>query len=111
MAGLAEWYGKNKRLRELVNLVIVAGYIDPSKSEDKEEVGEIEKMHDLVKKYNLHGQFRWICAQKDRVRNGELYRYSLYKGCIYTSNSCVQNTWFHSNISAYSGLFQYTMAY
>jgi len=75
MTGLVEWFAKNKRLRELVNLVVVAGDIDPSKSRDREEVDEIEKMHTLIKEYNLNGQFRWICAQKNRVRNGELYRY------------------------------------
>jgi len=75
MTGLVEWFAKNKRLRELVNLVVVAGDFDPSKSKDREEVAEIEKMHRLIKEYNLNGQFRWICAQKNRVRNGELYRY------------------------------------
>jgi len=75
MTGLVEWFAKNKRLRELVNLVVVAGDFDPSKSKDREEVAEIEKMHALIKEYNLNGQFRWICAQKNRVRNGELYRY------------------------------------
>jgi len=75
MTGLVEWFAKNKRLRGLVNLVVVAGDIDPSKSRDREEVAEIEKMHRLIKEYNLDGQFRWICAQKNRVRNGELYRY------------------------------------
>nr|WEX73725.1 sucrose synthase [Abies beshanzuensis] len=75
MTGLVEWFAKNKRLRELVNLVVVAGDIDPSKSIDREEVAEIEKMHRIIKDYNLNGQFRWICAQKNRVRNGELYRY------------------------------------
>eukprot|EP01018_Ginkgo_biloba_P031503 Gb_22873 [translate_table: standard] len=75
MTGLVEWFGRNSRLRNLVNLAVVAGFIDASKSKDREEMGEIEKMHALIKKYNLNGQFRWICAQKDRVRNGELYRY------------------------------------
>eukprot|EP01018_Ginkgo_biloba_P027940 Gb_07038 [translate_table: standard] len=75
ITGLVEWFGKNSRLRELVNLVVVAGDIDPSKSKDREEVDEIEKMHSLIKQYNLNGQIRWICAQKNRVRNGELYRY------------------------------------
>ncbi|CAL5388788.1 unnamed protein product [Camellia sinensis] len=42
ITGLVEWYGKNKRLRNLVNLVV--------------------------------GQIRWIAAQTDRYRNGELYR-------------------------------------
>ncbi|CAN6470274.1 unnamed protein product [Victoria cruziana] len=75
MTGLVEWFGKNKRLRELVNLVVVAGYHDVKKSSDREEIAEIEKMHSLIEKYNLNGQFRWIVAQKNRVRNGELYRY------------------------------------
>ncbi|KAJ7538270.1 hypothetical protein O6H91_11G040900 [Diphasiastrum complanatum] len=75
MTGLVEWYGKNSRLRNLVNLVVVAGDIDSAKSSDREEIDEILKMHSLMKEYNLDGNFRWICAQKNRVRNGELYRY------------------------------------
>ncbi|KAL6178304.1 hypothetical protein ACLB2K_049822 [Fragaria x ananassa] len=47
LSGLVEWFGRNKRLRNLVNLVIVGGFFDPSK---------------------------WIAAQTDRYRNGELYR-------------------------------------
>nr|XP_043613013.1 sucrose synthase 7-like [Erigeron canadensis] len=74
ITGLTEWFGKNKRLRSLVNLVVVAGFFDPSKSKDREEMAEIKKMHELVEKYKLKGQFRWIAAQNDRTRNGELYR-------------------------------------
>ncbi|XP_021864141.1 sucrose synthase [Spinacia oleracea] len=74
MTGLVEWYGKNKKLRELVNLVVVAG--DRRKeSKDIEEKEEMKKMHELIEEYNLNGQFRWISAQMNRVRNGELYRY------------------------------------
>ncbi|XP_065881335.1 sucrose synthase 7-like [Euphorbia lathyris] len=75
ITGLTEWYGKNKKLRSLVNLVIVAGFFDPSKSKDREEIAEINKMHNLINKYQLKGQIRWIAAQTDRYRNGELYRY------------------------------------
>ncbi|RZB49046.1 Sucrose synthase 2 isoform C [Glycine soja] len=75
ITGLVESFGKNSKLRELVNLVIVAGYIDVKKSSDREEIAEIEKMHELMKKYNLVGDFRWIAAQTNRARNGELYRY------------------------------------
>ncbi|XP_034711925.1 sucrose synthase 7-like isoform X3 [Vitis riparia] len=74
ITGLTEWYGKNKRLRSLVNLVVVAGFFDPSKSKDREEIAEIKKMHSLIEKYQLKGQLRWIAAQNDRNRNGELYR-------------------------------------
>jgi sucrose synthase len=75
ITGLVEWYGKNKRLRSLVNLVIVGGFFDPLKSKDREEMAEIRKMHDLIEKYQLKGQFRWIVAQTDRHHNGELYRF------------------------------------
>lgn len=74
LTGLTEWYGKNKRLRNLVNLVIVGAFFDPSKSKDREETAEIKKMHSLMEKYHLEGQMRWIAAQSDRLRNGELYR-------------------------------------
>ncbi|XP_040999091.1 sucrose synthase 7-like isoform X1 [Juglans microcarpa x Juglans regia] len=74
ISGLTEWYGKNKRLRSLVNLVVVAGFFDPAKSKDREEIAEIKKMHALIEKYELKGQIRWIAAQTDRYRNGELYR-------------------------------------
>ncbi|CAJ2631992.1 unnamed protein product [Trifolium pratense] len=75
ITGLVESYAKNSKLRELVNLVVVAGYIDVKKSSDREEIAEIEKMHDLMKQYDLNGEFRWITAQTNRARNGELYRY------------------------------------
>ncbi|XP_031391459.1 sucrose synthase 5-like isoform X1 [Punica granatum] len=74
LTGLTEWYGKNPRLRNLVNLVIVGGFFDPNKSKDREEMAEIKKMHALIETYQLKGQFRWIAAQTDRQRNGELYR-------------------------------------
>ncbi|ESQ37888.1 hypothetical protein EUTSA_v10028435mg [Eutrema salsugineum] len=75
ISGLVEMYAKNTKLRELVNLVLIAGNIDVNKSKDREEISEIEKMHGLMKSYKLEGQFRWITAQTNRARNGELYRY------------------------------------
>lgn len=75
LTGLVEMYAKNERLRELVYLVIVGGEIDPEKSRDREEVKEIETMHNFIKDYKLHNNFRWIRSQTNRVRNGELYRY------------------------------------
>ncbi|XP_072994916.1 sucrose synthase 1-like [Typha latifolia] len=74
LTGLVEFYGKNARLRELVNLVVVCG--DHGKeSKDKEEQAELKKMYTHIEQYKLNGQIRWISAQMNRVRNGELYRY------------------------------------
>ncbi|KAG5247254.1 sucrose synthase [Salix suchowensis] len=54
LTGLTAWYGKNKRLRGLVNLVIVGGFFDPNKSKDREEMAEITKIHELIEKYQLN---------------------------------------------------------
>ncbi|KAI9192886.1 hypothetical protein LWI28_028985 [Acer negundo] len=73
LSGLVEWYGKNNKLRELVNLVVVGG--DRRKeSKDLEEQAEMKKVYNLIDQYKLNGQFRWISSQMNRVRNGELYR-------------------------------------
>ena len=74
LTGLAEWFGRSKRLRSLCNLIIVGGVVDPDKTNDKEEQSECIKMHDLISKYELQHDFRWIVAQKNRVQNGEIYR-------------------------------------
>ncbi|XP_022730909.1 sucrose synthase-like isoform X2 [Durio zibethinus] len=74
LTGLVEFYAQNSRLRELVNLVVVGG--DRRKeSKDLEEKAEMKRMYELIEKYKLNGQFRWISSQMNRVRNGELYRY------------------------------------
>jgi sucrose synthase len=74
LTGLVEFYGKNAKLRELVNLVIVCG--DHGKeSKDREEQAELKKMYTHIEEYKLNGQIRWISAQMNRTRNGELYRY------------------------------------
>ncbi|PKA47064.1 Sucrose synthase 1 [Apostasia shenzhenica] len=73
ITGLVELYGRNPRLKELVNLVVVAG--DHGKeSKDLEEQAELKKMYELIDEYKLNGHIRWISAQMNRVRNGELYR-------------------------------------
>ncbi|KAH0459940.1 hypothetical protein IEQ34_010603 [Dendrobium chrysotoxum] len=74
ITGLVEFYGKNPRLKELANLVVVAG--DHAKaSKDLEEQEEMKKMYRLIEEYKLDGHIRWISAQMNRVRNGELYRF------------------------------------
>ncbi|XP_039144741.1 sucrose synthase 2-like [Dioscorea cayenensis subsp. rotundata] len=73
ITGLVEFYGKNARLRELANLVVVGG--DHGKeSKDLEEQAEMKKMYKYIEEYKLKGHIRWISAQMNRVRNGELYR-------------------------------------
>lgn len=95
ITGLVEMYGKNPKLKELANLVVVAGYNDVKRSSDREEIAEIEKMHSLIKQYSLDGHIRWISAQTNRARNGELYRYIADKRGIFVQVMRLQLTAFY----------------
>ena len=75
ITGLLEWYGGCDALRNETNLLIASGYIDPDRSSDTEERNQLEMMHQLMDKYDLDGQVRWLEGQVDRERNGELYRF------------------------------------
>lgn len=74
LTGLAEWFGRSERLREVANLFLVAGFVDPNESRDSEESAEIERMHGLIDRYDLDRQLRWV-HHVDRVVGGELYRF------------------------------------
>lgn len=74
IAGLVEWYAQNERLREAANLLLVAGYTDPGKSDDEEERAQIARMHQLFDEYGLDGQVRWLGLRLDKRMSGELYR-------------------------------------
>jgi sucrose synthase len=74
LTGLAEWFGASDRLREAVNLFLVAGFVDPADSRDAEEIAEIERMHSVMDRFALDGEMRWV-QHIDRVMGGELYRF------------------------------------
>lgn len=74
LTGLARLYGRNPRLREQANLLIIGGHIDPNHSADAEEVEQIRLMHDLFNEYELDKDARWIGAHLDKRLAGELYR-------------------------------------
>ena len=74
LTGLVEAYGKNERLRELANIVMVASVIDPARSKDAEEAAEIRRMHELIDTYDLKGHIRWIGRILGNEEAGEAYR-------------------------------------
>jgi sucrose synthase len=74
LTGLVEWYAGNPELRELTNLLVIGGDVDPDRSHDREERDQVERMHRLIDQHGLESSMRWINAQSDRTTNGELYR-------------------------------------
>ena len=75
LTGLAQWFGSCERLREHANLLVIGGHIDPGRSSDEEERGEILYMHQLMDQYGLDGQMRWLGARLEKNLSGELYRH------------------------------------
>jgi sucrose synthase len=74
LTGLVEWFGASERLRAAANLFLVAGFVDAESSSDTEEIAEIHRMHELMDRYQLDGQMRWV-KHVDRMIGGELYRF------------------------------------
>jgi sucrose synthase len=73
LTGLAEWFGSSDRLRNAANLLLVAGFVDPEASSDAEEIAEIHRMHEIMDRFDLDSDLRWV-QHVDRVMGGELYR-------------------------------------
>ncbi|MCP4337967.1 MAG: sucrose synthase [Desulfobulbaceae bacterium] len=74
LTGLVQWFGENEQLRQMANLVIIGGDIDPAKSGDEEERSQIQQMHELFESYGLDTQVRWLGLRLDKRLSGELYR-------------------------------------
>ena len=75
LTGLVEWYARNERLRGLADLVLVGGYTDKERSEDREEQAQIDRMHELFDEYGLDTNVRWLERVTDRRLGGEIYRW------------------------------------
>lgn len=73
--GFVEWYGRSEELRELANVLVVGGRLDPDESTDRDEREQIERMHVLFEEHDLAGQVRWLQMQSDKNRVGEFYRF------------------------------------
>jgi sucrose synthase len=74
ITGLVEWYATCQELRDVANLVVVAGHVDPALSSNEEEYEQIQYMHRLMDEYGLDGQVRWLGMYLDKAFAGELYR-------------------------------------
>ncbi|TCJ18490.1 sucrose synthase [Parasulfuritortus cantonensis] len=75
ITGLVEWYGSHAELRARVNLLVVAGHVDPAASGDDEEREQILHLHHLMDHFGLDGEVRWLGRHLDKATAGELYRF------------------------------------
>jgi len=75
ITGLVEWYGGSAELRDRTNLLVISGHIDPARSSDTEERGQIENMHELMTRHGLDDQLRWLGLHLEKPLAGEIYRF------------------------------------
>ncbi len=73
ITGLIHAFGMSPVLRESCNLIFAAGTIDLKKSTDIEERNEITKAYDLIERFNLYGNIRWL-PSINKLDTGEVYR-------------------------------------
>jgi len=74
ITGLVKWYAECTELRAGVNMLVVAGHVDPAKAGDAEEREQIEYMHRLMDEHLLDGELRWLGMHLEKAFAGELYR-------------------------------------
>lgn len=74
LTGLARLYGGSPELRELANLLVIGGHVNPDHSADAEEIEQINLMHALFDEYGLDSEARWLGVHLPKRTAGELYR-------------------------------------
>lgn len=74
LTGLVECFGKSQALQEQCNLILVTTKLDIAEAKNSEEAREIEKLHQLIQQYNLHGHIRCIGKRLVSPDLGEIYR-------------------------------------
>ncbi|QIR37746.1 sucrose synthase [Tolypothrix sp. PCC 7910] len=83
LAGLAECFGKSQALQDHCNLFILTGKLHPSEASNPEEAEEIQKLHEIINQYNLHGHIRWLGMRLPGRDISEAYRVIADKKGIY----------------------------
>ncbi len=74
LTGLVECFGKSQALQERCNLILLTSKLHVFETTHPEEAEEIQKIHDIINKYHLHGNIRWIGMRLPLREIGEAYR-------------------------------------
>lgn len=73
-SGLVECFGRSQALRDRCNLILVTNKLQVAEAAYPEEAREIERVHELIDRYQLQGQIRWIGMRLNRSDLSEMYR-------------------------------------
>jgi sucrose synthase len=74
LTGLAECFGKSQELQAHSNLILLTSKLNIDETTNPEEAREIEKLHNIINQYQLHGHIRWLGLRLPNQEVGEAYR-------------------------------------
>ncbi|WP_414528475.1 sucrose synthase [Nodularia chucula] len=74
LTGLAECFGKSPALQEHCNLIFITSRLYANQTNNLGETEEIQRLHDIINQYHLHGKIRCIGMRLPSVEVGEAYR-------------------------------------
>ncbi len=72
--GLVQCFGESQALQERCNLILAIAKFNPDEATNPEERREIERLHELIERYHLHGNIRWLGMRLTSPDLGEAYR-------------------------------------
>lgn len=61
-------------MQERCNLIVITGNLNPDDATTLEEKGEIERLHNIINQYDLHGKSRWLGMRLSNPDLSEAYR-------------------------------------
>ncbi|MEA5527135.1 sucrose synthase [Nodularia spumigena] len=74
LTGLAECFAKNRGLQEHCNLIFITTKLYVNQATNPKEAEEIQRLHDIINQYELHGNIRCIGMRLPSPDLGEAYR-------------------------------------
>ncbi len=83
LAGLAECFGKSQALQEKCNLILLTSKLHPREANNSEEAREIERIHEIIDRYDLHDRIRWVGMRLPSPELGEAYRVIADRGGMF----------------------------
>jgi sucrose synthase len=72
--GLLEWFGRSPAIHARCNLILIANKLHPGDASSSAEANEIEKLHHIMREYNLVDRVRWIGMRLQSNEISEAYR-------------------------------------
>lgn len=74
LTGLAECFGQSQELQEQCNLILLTSKLHPEQATHPEEAGEIAKLHEIIDRYQIEKNIRWVGMRIPTMELGEAYR-------------------------------------